>query len=61
MVKSVNDFPFSIAQKTSEEDSIVWLKETNKYIILNSAMKKVWPLSYQIYKYFVDHLAIKIP
>jgi len=38
MVKSVKDFPFSIAQKISEEDSIVWLKETNKYIILNSAI-----------------------
>ena len=35
MVKTVKDFPFSIAQKISEEDSIVWLKESNKYIILN--------------------------
>ena len=38
MVKSVKDLPFSIAQKISEEDSIVWLKESNKYIILNSAI-----------------------
>jgi len=27
MVKSVKDLAFSIAQKISEEDSIVWLKE----------------------------------
>ena len=32
MVKSV----FSIAQKISEQDSIVWLKGTNKYIVLDS-------------------------
>ena len=38
MVKSLKYFPFSIAQKISEEDSIVWLKESNKYIILNSAI-----------------------
>jgi hypothetical protein len=38
MVKSIKYFPFSIAQKISEEDSIVWLKESNKYIILNSAI-----------------------
>ena len=38
MVKSVKDFHFSIAQKISEEDSIVWLKESNKYIILNSTI-----------------------
>ena len=38
MVKTVKDFPFSIAQKISEEDSIVWLKESNKYIILNSTI-----------------------
>ena len=38
MVKSVKDLPFSIAQKISEEDSIVWLKESNKYIVLNSTI-----------------------
>ena len=38
MVKSIKYFPFSIAQKISEEDSIVWLKESNKYMILNSAI-----------------------
>ena len=38
MVKTVKDFPFSIAQKISEEDSIVWLKESNKYIVLDSTM-----------------------
>ena len=32
----MKDLPFSITQKISEEDSIVWLKESNKYIILNS-------------------------
>ena len=36
MVKNVKDLPFSIPQKISEEDSIVWLKESNKYLILNS-------------------------
>jgi len=36
MVKSVKERPFSIAQKIAEEDSIVWLKESNKYLILNS-------------------------
>ena len=38
MLKSIKDSPFSLTQKISEEDSIVWLKETNKYIILNSAI-----------------------
>ena len=38
MVKSVKDLPFSIAQKISEVDSIVWLKESNKYIVLNSTI-----------------------
>ena len=36
MVKSVKDLPFSIAQKISEQDSIVWLKNSNKYIVLDS-------------------------
>jgi len=36
MVKSIKVLPFSMAQKISEEDSIVWLKESNKYLILNS-------------------------
>jgi len=36
MVKNVKDLPFSIPQKISEEDSIVWLKESNKYLIFNS-------------------------
>ena len=36
MLKHMKDLPFSITQKISEEDSIVWLKESNKYIILNS-------------------------
>ena len=36
MVKSVKDLPFSLAQKISEQDSIVWLKNSNKYIVLNS-------------------------
>ena len=36
MAKSVKDLPFSIAQKISEQDSIVWLKGTNKYIVLDS-------------------------
>ena len=38
MVKIVKDLPFSIAQKISEEDSIVWLKESNKYILLDSTI-----------------------
>ena len=38
MVKNVKERPFSIAQKISEEDSIVWLKESNKYIILDSTI-----------------------
>ena len=36
MVKSVKNLPFSMAQKISEEDSIVWLKKSNKYLVLNS-------------------------
>ena len=36
MVKIVKDLPFSITQKISEKDSIVWLKASNRYIILNS-------------------------
>ncbi|MDB9912855.1 hypothetical protein OAD06_00940 [Flavobacteriaceae bacterium] len=36
MVKSVKDLPFSMAQKISEEDSIVWLKKSNKYLVLNT-------------------------
>jgi len=38
MVKSLKNLPFSIAQKISEEDSIVWLKESNKYIVLDSTI-----------------------
>ena len=36
MVKNVKGLPFSLTQKISEEDSIVWLKESNKYLVLNS-------------------------
>ena len=36
MVKSVKDLPFSITQKISKEDSIVWLKASNRYLVLNS-------------------------
>ena len=36
MLKRMKDLPFSITQKISEDDSIVWLKESNKYIIINS-------------------------
>jgi len=36
LVKSVKDLPFSMAQKIYKEDSIVWLKESNKYLVLNS-------------------------
>lgn len=36
MVKSVKDLPFSITQKISKKDSIVWLKASNRYILLNS-------------------------
>ena len=36
MVKSVKNLPFSMAQKISEEDSIVWLKKSNKYLVLNT-------------------------
>ena len=32
----MKDLPFSITQKISEDDSIVWLKKSNKYIIINS-------------------------
>ena len=38
MVKTLKNLPFSIAQKISEEDSIVWLKESNKYIVLDSTI-----------------------
>ena len=41
MVKNVKDLPFSVAQKISEEDSIVWLKESNKYLVLNSNQIKL--------------------
>tara|TARA_B100000497_G_scaffold12134_1_gene13782 strand:- start:588 stop:1733 length:1146 start_codon:yes stop_codon:yes gene_type:complete len=36
MVNSLKYLPFSIAQKISEEDSIVWLKKSNKYLVLNT-------------------------
>ena len=36
MVKSIKELPFSMAQKISEEDSIVWLKKSNKYLVLNT-------------------------
>jgi len=36
MVKSVKNLPFSMAQKISELDSIVWLKKSNKYLVLNT-------------------------
>ena len=38
MVKSVKDQPFSLIQKISQKDSIVWSKETNKYLVLNSKL-----------------------
>ena len=36
MVNSLKYLPFSMAQKISEEDSIVWLKKSNKYLVLNT-------------------------
>ena len=36
MVKILKGSTFSLSQKISKEDSIVWLKKSNKYIILNS-------------------------
>ena len=36
MVKILKGSTFSLSQKISKEDSIVWLKESNKYIVLNS-------------------------
>ena len=36
MVNSLKNLSFSIAQKISEEDSIVWLKKSNKYLVLNT-------------------------
>jgi len=36
LVKSLKDLPFSMAQKISKENSIVWLKESSKYLVLNS-------------------------
>ena len=36
MVKSIKELPFSMVQKISEVDSIVWLQESNKYLVLNS-------------------------
>ena len=36
MVKILKGSTFSLSQKISKEDSIVWLKNSNKYIILNS-------------------------
>ena len=38
MVKNIKERPLSIFQKISEEDSIVWLKESNKYIVLDSTI-----------------------
>ena len=38
MVKTLKDPTFSLSQKISKEDSIVWLKKSNKYIVLNSNM-----------------------
>ncbi len=36
MIKSIKDSPFSLSQKISKDDSIVWLKKSNKYLVLNS-------------------------
>ena len=36
MLKSIKDSPFSLIQKISKKVYIVWLKRSNKYIILNS-------------------------
>ena len=36
MLKSIKDSPFSLSQKISKDDSIVWLKKSNKYLVLNS-------------------------
>ena len=36
MLKSIKDSPFSIVQKISNKECIVWLKRSNKYIVLDS-------------------------
>ena len=36
MLKSIKDSPFSLAQKISNKECIVWLKRSNKYIVLDS-------------------------
>ena len=36
MQTKVEKSPFSLSQKISKDDSIVWLKKSNKYLVLNS-------------------------
>ena len=36
MLKSIKDSPFSLTQKISNKECIVWLKRSNKYIVLDS-------------------------
>ena len=36
MLKSIKDSPFSLSQKISKKEYIVWLKRSNKYIVLDS-------------------------
>jgi len=38
MVKSLKDLHFSIAQKISEEDSIIGLKKSNRHFVLDSTI-----------------------
>ena len=57
MVKTLKDLPFSIAQKISEEDSIVWLKASNRYIILNSNILELIKNKLSLSsKDFLDHI-----
>ena len=41
MVNIIKELPFSLAQKISEEDSIVWLKKTEFYELHYSDNKKL--------------------
>ena len=48
MLKSIKDSPFSIVQKISNNECIVWLKRSNKYIVLDSKILELIKNKYSL-------------
>ena len=48
MLKSIKDSPFSLTQKISNKECIVWLKRSNKYIVLDSKILELIKNKYSL-------------